>query len=119
MLRGLARNPKAAAADIEKLAAPLIEMGRARRYRAGSGEADASMGEMKLVDWLRAEGYQILFVGGAPPTSDVEKHMAEVVLTELRGARRPTSLPSAPTGSLLTKATHGRRPHCARAALIC
>jgi len=84
MLRGLARNPKAAAADIEKLAAPLSEMGRVRRYRAGSGEADASMGEMKLVDWLRAEGYQILFVGGAPPASDVEKHMAEVVLTELR-----------------------------------
>jgi arginine deiminase len=84
MLRGLSQNPKAVAADIERLAAPLREMGKIRRYRAGSGEADTSIGDMKLVDWLRAEGYQVLFVGGTPPGADVEKHMAEVVLAELR-----------------------------------
>lgn len=84
MLRGLARHPKASAAELNRMAASLRDIGRVKLFKAGTGLPGALPGDLKLVDWLRANGYTTVFVGGPPPDSGVEKHAAEVVLPELR-----------------------------------
>jgi arginine deiminase len=84
MIRGLARLPKVNEADMEKMAAVLRDLGRVRRYRAGSGELDPSLGDLKLVDYLKGRGIKVVYVGGDVPSSGLEKHTAERVLFELR-----------------------------------
>ncbi len=84
MLLGLARQPRTAASDLEKMAATLKNLGKVKLFNAGSGQEDASLGELKLVDWLRKNGYSVVFAGGTPPAAGLEKHAAEVVLPEMR-----------------------------------
>lgn len=84
MLRGLAKHSKAAASNLEKMAAAVKDLGRVRLFKAGSGLQDSSLGEMKLVDWLRKNGYTTIFAGGTPPASGLEKHAVETVLPEMR-----------------------------------
>lgn len=84
MLKGLARQPRATAADLEKMAASLKDLGKVKLFRAGTGLQDESTGELKLVDWLRKNAYTVVFTGGTPPDSGLEKHAAEVVLPEMR-----------------------------------
>lgn len=84
MLRGLGKQAKATASNLEKMAAAVKDLGRVRLFQAGTGQQDGSIGELKLVDWLRKNGYEVVFVGGAPPASGVEKHAVETVLPEMR-----------------------------------
>jgi arginine deiminase len=84
MLKGLARLPKANAADLDAMAAALRDFGKVRRYKAGSGEPDSSVGEVKLVDYLKGAGFRIVFIGGAVPETNAEQFVAERVLRELR-----------------------------------
>lgn len=83
MLRGLARLPRVNETDMEKQVNLLKDLGLVRRYRAGSGEPVKLPAEMKLVDYLRELGLQVVFVGGTPPEQDSERHFAETVWREL------------------------------------
>lgn len=61
----------------------LADVGRVRVYRAGTGESDRERSGKKLVDHLRASGYEPVFVGGkAPKPLDVD-HLRERVIPEL------------------------------------
>jgi arginine deiminase len=85
MLAGIARHPSADEAEITRLAAPLRDLGRVRVYKAGSGELEKPAGDAKLVDWLRARGYRVVFVGGPKPRDmSSEQHFTERVIRELR-----------------------------------
>jgi len=83
MLKGMGRLPRVAESDMDRMANQLKDLGKVRRYKAGSGELDSTFGDLKLVDYLKKENYRVIYVGGVPPEkSDVEQHMAEVVLAE-------------------------------------
>jgi arginine deiminase len=60
----------------------LKDFGRVRRFRAGTGEEDKTLGEMKLVDYVRRRGYEVHFVGGTPPAKPEFGYLFEVVLAE-------------------------------------
>lgn len=63
----------------------LREFGKVTSYARGTGKID-TLGSMKLVDYLRAGGYRITFVGGPRPSGeqDAFAHFMEVVHPELR-----------------------------------
>jgi len=67
----------------KRLRRELAKVGTVTIFEAGSGkEIDTSL---KLVDFLKSEfGYEIIFVGGTPPTlfEDRVKHIVEVVIPE-------------------------------------
>ncbi len=84
VLRGLIDDPGISPRYLMHLERSLERVGRIRRYRPGSGELDRSLGDRKLVDYLREQGYAIRFVGGDPPREDLSRHLIEHVLPELR-----------------------------------
>ncbi len=69
-------------ADITAAVTYLAEFGTVRRYRAGSGDEDTSLGNMKLVDYVRQQGYDVVYVGGTPPPAPDLEYVVEVVLRE-------------------------------------
>lgn len=90
MLRGLAKSPRVAEGDVDKMCSALRDFGQLRLYRAGSGDPDLSVNGLKLVDYLRARGYEIIFAGGERPADDTSfertaQFTSEVVVRELRG----------------------------------
>lgn len=90
MLRGMAKLPRAGEADIDRMCVALRDLGKVRRYRAGTGEMDASVNGMKLVDYLRKQGVEVTFAGGAAPVEgtsfeELAQFASEVVIRELRG----------------------------------
>jgi arginine deiminase len=60
----------------------LPEIGRIRRFAAGSGEEDESVRALKIVDWLRRQGFGISYVGGPPPAEPSIAHLFDKVLAE-------------------------------------
>lgn len=68
--------------DVEGALAFLKDFGRVRHFRAGSGAEDETLGEIKLVDFVRKRGYDVQFVGGPPPKSPDFEYLFEVVLAE-------------------------------------
>jgi arginine deiminase len=90
MLRGMSKLPRASEADIDHMCAALRDVGKLRLFRAGTGDSDASVNGLKLVDYLRGRGVEIVFAGGAMPgdgTSfeELAQFASEVVIRELRG----------------------------------
>lgn len=63
----------------------LAEFGKVTSYGRGTGKVD-TLGDMKLVDYLRQQGYRLTFVGGPRPSGDQAgfTHFMEVVHPELR-----------------------------------
>jgi arginine deiminase len=61
---GLARTSPVDTEDADELRENLEQVGRIRRFRAGSGEDDPVPDGIKLVDYLRDEGWEIVTVGG-------------------------------------------------------
>jgi arginine deiminase len=61
---GLARTSPVDTEDADELRENLEQVGRIRRFRAGSGEDDPVPDGIKLVDYLRDEGWEIVPVGG-------------------------------------------------------
>jgi len=80
-LKGLLVEPTVDARQADAAIADLAGIGWVRRYRAGSGDVDDSCDGMKLVDLVRAWGWQVEFVGGAADVLDLE-HFFRVVLAE-------------------------------------
>jgi arginine deiminase len=79
---GLARTSDVAAEDADELRENLKRTGRLRRFLAGSGEEDPLPEGIKLVDYLRDEGWEIVPVGGEAEGDDVA-WFVERVLREL------------------------------------
>jgi arginine deiminase len=61
---GLARTSPVDTDDADELRENLEQVGRIRRFRAGSGEDEPVPEGIKLVDYLRDEGWEIVTVGG-------------------------------------------------------
>jgi arginine deiminase len=79
---GLARTSDVSADDADELRENLERTGRIRRFLAGSGEEDPLPDGIKLVDYLRYEGWEIVPVGGEAEGDDVA-WFVERVLREL------------------------------------
>jgi len=114
LLKDLARLPEANAADFTRMAAVLKELGRVTVYRAGSGERDPAAEGMKLGDWIRDRGFQLVYVGGSVPAAPDPKYVAESVIRELR-FQAANVLATAP-GRLLAYAGNERTLQAMRAA---
>jgi arginine deiminase len=61
---GLARTSAVTTADADDLRRNLEQVGCVRRFLAGSGEEDVLPDGMKLLDYLRGQGWEIVPVGG-------------------------------------------------------
>jgi arginine deiminase len=83
VLEGFARLSNMTTAHREAMLREVRNIGWIRRYRAGSGERDATLGEMKIVDYLEAAGYEIVFAGGEQGQNELQ-HVVERVI---RGCR--------------------------------
>jgi arginine deiminase len=82
VLKGIARHPHVKEEEAEGALSWLVEMGKVKRYLAGSGEIDPKVTDVKLVDYLRAEGYRISYVGGPPPPDADMDYFFDVVWRE-------------------------------------
>jgi arginine deiminase len=67
---------------LRRTADVMSEVGWVTRYQAGTGEEEAL--ELKLVDFLRERGYQVVFVGGEQGDLPIEKYTLERAMYELR-----------------------------------
>ncbi len=78
----------------------LKELGRVKLYRRGTGAED-KLGDSKLVDYVKQQGYRLTFTGGTPPTDDAGqfRHFMEVVYPEHR--RQATNVVQATPGRVL------------------
>ena len=55
------------------------------RFQAGSGEPDRTLGKMKILDYLKAQGYEVNYVGGQlPPNGNPFRYTTERVIREAR-----------------------------------
>jgi arginine deiminase len=81
-LKGMAADGSMSEEDLTEARDFIKDFGYLRLYRAGSGEEDTSVKDMKLVDYVRGRGYAVHFVGGEPPSSDLIRHLFAVVLAE-------------------------------------
>lgn len=81
-LKGMAADGSVSDDDLKAAREFMMNFGRVRLYRAGSAEEDASVSEMKLVDFVRSRGYTVHFVGGDPPATEPIRHLFRTVLPE-------------------------------------
>lgn len=86
LLQGLAQGPGVEVAYLQRLAESLAGVGRVHRYRARTGERDPTIKDLKIVDYLRTHGYEIVPVAGPAPAEGpaATKHVVEHLLPELR-----------------------------------
>lgn len=85
VLVGFARIENLDRLDRVNLLDDVRSVGWIKRYQAGSGERDAKLGEVKLLDFLKDDGYEICYVGGdRQPRENELKHVIERVMHECR-----------------------------------
>jgi arginine deiminase len=84
ILSAQSRAPGVKEEQIRSVITQLQGVGWVTLYKAGSGEVDPRVQEVKLVDLLRAIGYRVYYVGGEPGGISELKLMIERVLRELR-----------------------------------
>lgn len=84
VLHGVARQQNRTRGERLAMLQELQAVGFIKRYLAGSGEEDPETQGIKLVDYLRAEGYQVDYVGGPIPNEDRFQHVIESVMRESR-----------------------------------
>jgi arginine deiminase len=85
VLYGIARIESYDKAARLALLEQVRSVGWLRRYAAGSGERDAAFGAIKLLDYLRDQGYEAIYVGGERGDKENSlKHAIERVVRECR-----------------------------------
>lgn len=84
ILEGLRDEPGVDEASMDEVLQHLAGVGWVTRYEAGSGQVDATVRDMKLVDYLRDRGYTLVPVGGEQGALDDMAYMMERVLRETR-----------------------------------
>jgi arginine deiminase len=82
VLKGIARDPRVKEEEAEEALSLLTDMGKVKRYLAGSGDVDPKVSDVKLVDYLRADGYRVSYVGGTPPPDADMDYFFDVVYRE-------------------------------------
>ncbi|MBU6165381.1 MAG: hypothetical protein KGQ52_04535 [Alphaproteobacteria bacterium] len=89
--------------EAEKGLTMLKEFGKVTLYRAGTGKRE-DLGDAKLVDHLKAQGYRFTWVGGARPTGDQAAYQAfmERAYPELR--RQASNIVQATPGRVIAYA---------------
>lgn len=102
-IRGAQADTAVEAADAAGALEFLKEFGKVTVYRAGSGEVE-DMEEMKLLDYVKARGYQVTYVGGREPEDSAEafSHFMNVSLGELR--RQASNVVATAPGDVLAYA---------------
>ncbi len=83
-LYGLARLSKLPSEQRVALLDEVRNVGWVSRYQAGSGELDRTLGRVKVLDYLKSNGYEIVFTGGTPPAGGELQHAVERVVRECR-----------------------------------
>jgi len=81
-LKGIAADGAISDDDLTAAREFIRDFGSVRLFKAGSGDEDTSVKEMKLVDYVRSRGYRVHFVGGEPPDTDTIRHLFTTVLYE-------------------------------------
>lgn len=81
-LKGMAADGAMSDDDLTAAREFIKDFGAVRLFKAGSGDEDTSVKEMKLVDYVRSRGYKVHFVGGEPPDTDSIRHLFTTVLYE-------------------------------------
>jgi arginine deiminase len=81
-LKGIAADGAISDDDLTTAREFISDFGSVRMFRAGSGNEDTSVKEMKLVDYVRSRGYTVHFVGGEPPETETIRHLFTTVLYE-------------------------------------
>ena len=81
-LKGMAADGAISDDDLSAAQEFIRDFGTVRMFRAGSGDEDAGVGKMKLVDYVRSRGYRVHFVGGDPPETETIRHLFTTVLYE-------------------------------------
>lgn len=84
VLHGVARQQKRTRGERLAMLQELQDVGYIRRYLACSGEEDPASHGVKLLDYLRKQGYQVDYVGGPLPDQNHYQHVIEKVLRESR-----------------------------------
>jgi arginine deiminase len=84
VLQGLGTLPGVHKSYFDQVVNSLTTVGQVKRYKAKSGDLDPTVKGMKLVDYVRQLGFQVVYVGGDPPEKDPTKHLVEQVLREIR-----------------------------------
>ena len=81
-LQGMAADSVISDDDLTAAKGFMRDFGSVRLFKAGSGDEDTSVKEMKLVDYVRSRGYRVHFVGGEPSETDAIRHLFTRVLYE-------------------------------------
>ncbi len=61
--------------EADKALTMLKDFGKVTMFRAGTGKRE-DLGDQKLVDWLKGQGWRFTWVGGARPASDQDAYAA-------------------------------------------
>lgn len=80
-LKGLALEPTVDGDQVKAAVSCIADIGWIRRYKASNGEEDTSVDKLKLVDFVRRQGWEVSFVGGQSGNADLE-HFFRIVLPE-------------------------------------
>lgn len=81
-VKGLGTRAQFSDDEVSAAVSHLSDFGRVRRFIAGSGDEDVSLGDLKLVDYVRTRGYDVIHVGGVPPAKPDLEYLVDVVLRE-------------------------------------
>ncbi|MGY6531760.1 arginine deiminase family protein [Glycocaulis sp.] len=102
-IRGARADTAIEASDAEAGLNFLKEFGKVTVYRAGTGQKE-DMEEMKLLDYVKARGYRVTYVGGREPEDSAEafSHFMNVSLGELR--RQASNVVATAPGEVLAYA---------------
>lgn len=84
-LRGARADTRLDESDAEAALAMVKEFGKVTFFARNTAKVD-TLGDMKLVDWLRAQRWRLTFVGGDRPSGDQAgfTHFMETAYPELR-----------------------------------
>lgn len=85
MLYGFARLSGLDQAELKAMLIEVRNVGWIKRFHAGSGRQDNDLGSMKILDYLKDQGFEAVYVGGVPrDDEDKLKHINEKVMRECR-----------------------------------
>lgn len=89
--------------EAEKGLTMLKEFGKVTLYRAGTGKKE-DLGDLKLVDWLKGQGWHFTWVGGARPAGDEAAYAAFMATAYAELRRQASNIVQARPGRVIAYA---------------
>ncbi|MCC5823736.1 MAG: hypothetical protein LAT64_14215 [Phycisphaerales bacterium] len=102
-IRGARSQLAIEAEDAEKALGFLKELGKVSLFRAGSGERE-DLGDMKLLDYVRAKGYKVTYTGGREPDDSQEGFRAFMAETLGEQRRQASNVVATAPGEVIAYA---------------